>query len=100
MIVVRVGLARERRSNRCSNRAPQICSDFVAVGLTPRNASQNWRDPGEGPSAEDAGVELDDITVKISQLLDEQEGSSADEMDGRPADQDVKVAGLGLDATT
>ncbi|RDX45774.1 hypothetical protein OH76DRAFT_932893 [Lentinus brumalis] len=63
MIVVRVGLARERRSNRCSNRAPQICSDFVAVGLTPRNASQNWRDPGESPSAEDAGVELDDFST-------------------------------------
>ncbi len=96
MIVVRVGLARERRSNRCSGRAQKTTS-FVAVGIAPRDSLQDWHGREDHP-AEDADVKLDDISVKITELLDALEEPSADEEDGRPADQEQKATGLGLDA--
>ncbi|KAI0702359.1 hypothetical protein C8T65DRAFT_741524 [Cerioporus squamosus] len=91
MIVVRVGLAQERRANRSSTRAQQTGSGLEFRRGRNRSARPITQLARRTPFS----IELDDVTVKITQLLHALEGPSADEVNGRP---DVKAVGLVPDA--
>ncbi|RPD53081.1 hypothetical protein L226DRAFT_617610 [Lentinus tigrinus ALCF2SS1-7] len=91
MIVVRVGLAQERSSrDRHTKTTQQTSSSFVAVVTQLQNQDR--------PTSAGAEIELDDVSVKITRLLEELE--SPEDAAEQPGRQDEKPVGLGPRATS